>query len=236
MIWLLGWLIARPPSLDPQALIARVETLYTSRTAHAIAVMEIQGEAWHRKLRMEIWSRGREDTRVRILEPPKERGVITLKRGDQIWNYIPRIDRKIKIPPGMMGDAWMGSHFTYDDMVKESKIERLYRFQVKEDTGDTLVLVGIPVEGAAVVWGKLEYVLEKKRFLPLEVRYYDEDSVLARTLWFSDVRRVGDRWIPFRLRVEPSDRPGEYTEIRYEKLELNVPLPRNLFSPASLGR
>jgi outer membrane lipoprotein-sorting protein len=92
------------------------------------------------------------------------------------------------------------------------------------------------VEGAAVVWGKLEYVLERKRLLPLEIRYYDEDGVLARTMRFSDVRRVGDRWIPFRLRVDPSDRPGEYTEVRYEQLELNVPLPRHLFSPATLGR
>ncbi|MCF6192101.1 MAG: outer membrane lipoprotein-sorting protein [Candidatus Hydrothermae bacterium] len=171
-----------------------------------------------------------------ILDPPKERGVVTLKRGDEIWNYIPRIDRKIKIPSGMMGDAWMGSHFTYDDMVKESKIERLYRFTVKEEHGDTVVLQGIPKENAAVVWGKLEYVVEKSRLIPLLVRYYDEDGTLARTMTFSDVRRVGDRWIPFRLRVEPSHRPGEYTEVRYEKLELNVLLPRRLFSPASLGR
>lgn len=85
-----------------------------------------------------------------------------------------------------------------------------------------------------MVWGRIVYTLIQDRWIPLRVAYYDEDGTLTRTLVFSDVRKVGDRWIPFRMRLQPTNRE-EYTEIIYEMLELNVSLPPRIFSPVSLG-
>ena len=218
----------------PAEIVARIENLYRGRTAHAIARMEIQTEAWHRTLKLEMWSRGRDTARIVILAPPKERGVTTLQLGDVIWNYIPRLRRRIKITEGMLAESWMGSHFTYDDMVKETRIESLYVFRILERRGDTLVLAGLPREDAPVVWGKIVYTLLESSLVPLRVDYYDEEGDLARVMTFSDVRKVKDRRIPFRLRLQPADR-DEYTEVVYEKLELDVPIPSRMFSPQALG-
>lgn len=219
---------------NPADIVARIENLYRGQTAHAIARMEIQTEAWHRTLKLEMWSRGRDTARIVVLEPPKERGVTTLQIGDVIWNYIPRLRRRIKITEGMLAESWMGSHFTYDDLVKETRIESLYVFRVLKESEDTLVLEGIPRENAPVVWGKIVYTLLQDRLIPLRVDYYDEEGNLARVMTFSDVRRVKDRWIPFRMRLEPADR-DEYTEVVYERLELDVPIPPRMFSPQTLG-
>lgn len=219
---------------NPAEIVARVENLYRGRTAHAVARMEIQTEAWHRTLRIEMWSRGRDTARIVVLEPPKERGITTLQLGDVIWNYIPRLRRRIKITEGMLAESWMGSHFTYDDMVKETRIESLYVFRVLKEAGDTLILEGIPRENAPVVWGKIVYTLLQDRLIPLRVDYYDEEGNLARIMTFSDVRRVKDRWIPFRMRLEPAN-SEEYTEVVYETLELDVPIPSRMFSPLALG-
>ncbi len=55
---------------------------------------------------------------MRILEPKKEAGTATLKVDKNIWNYLPKVDRTIKVPSSMMGGSWMGSHFTNDDLVR----------------------------------------------------------------------------------------------------------------------
>lgn len=120
---------------DPAQIVSHIENLYRGQTAHAIARMTVKNEAWERTLRMEMWSEGREKTRIVILDPPKERGITTLQIQDVIWNYIPRLGRRIKITEGMLAESWMGSHFTYDDMVKERKIEKLYRFRIVKESG-----------------------------------------------------------------------------------------------------
>ena len=107
--------------LDPVALIRHIETQYQGRSSHGKITMEIKTRHWQRTLVMEAWSEGRDRFLTRILEPRKERGTGTLKVADDIWNYFPRIDRLVKIPSSMMGDRWMGSHLTNDDLVKEGK-------------------------------------------------------------------------------------------------------------------
>lgn len=223
-------------SLDAQALIREVETKYRGETAWAVMRMRIRTAAWSRELVMESWSRGRDDFLVEIREPAKERGIRTLKLGDDIWNYLPRIDKLMKIPSSMMGDAWMGSHVTNDDLVQDSKIEELYEFAVAYADDATAAIIAAPKADAAVVWGRIFYVVDRVRQVPVEVRYDDEDGIPVRRMVFADVRRIGDRWIPMRMTVEPLDKPAEATEIIYESLRFGEPMSADRFSLRALRR
>ncbi len=84
--------------------------------------MKVVTERFTRELTLEQWSRGKDQFLVRILEPQKERGTATLRNGADIWNYLPKVDRVIKVPASLMGGAWMGSHVTHDDLVKQSRL------------------------------------------------------------------------------------------------------------------
>ena len=46
----------------------------------------------------------------------------TLRIGNEMWNYLPKTNKVMKIPPSMMMGSWMGSDFTNDDLVKESSM------------------------------------------------------------------------------------------------------------------
>jgi hypothetical protein len=70
--------------------------------------------------------------------------------------------------------------------------------------------------------------------VPEKTEYDVEDGKLVRTLAFEDVTRVGERWVPMRMRVIPADKPGESTVLTYEKLEFDVPLSKERFSVQSL--
>ena len=220
-------------TLDLAALIRRVEQQYNGNSSEVELEMTIRTGHWERNLKMESWSLGRERFLVRILAPAKEKGVATLKVDREVWNYLPKVDRVIRIPPSMMGGAWMGSHITNDDLVKANHIDEDYDFTLLQEDARSWTIEGIPKPEAPVIWGKIIYRLQKEPLVPLEVQYFDEDSVLVRRIQFDDVQTVSGRTIPLRMSVLPVEKPDELTIMQYLKVRFDVDLGEDYFS---LGR
>ncbi len=221
---------------DVQELIRQVETQYSGETSYAMLHMKIVTDVWSRELTMESWSEGRDKFLARILAPKKEQGTATLKINDDMWNYLPKIDRLMKIPSSLMGDSWMGSHLTNDDLVKESKIDELYTFEVEKIEDSIATIICTPKPDAAIVWDKVVYRIEITRKIPVSIDYFDEDDVLVRTMTFDKVENISGRWIPLKMIILPVEKPDEMTELVYENLKFDVTLRKDLFSISSLRR
>lgn len=223
-------------NLDLRALIREVEDQYTGTSSHAIMTMQVSTEHWKRSLKMEAWSMGRDQFLIRILEPAKERDVATLKNGREVWNYLPKVDRIIKIPPSMMGGAWMGSHITNNDLVKQSHIDQDYEFSLVTETDDFWRIEGLPKPEAAVVWGKIIYQIGKADRVPQRVEYFDEAMVKVREILFDQVKTVDNRRLPLRMIVKPVDKPEEQTLLQYHQIAFDIPLNGDFFSLRNLKR
>lgn len=224
--------------LTSRELLDHVDDLFRGQSSYGRFTMAVVTEHYSRELSLEAWSRGKDDSLIRILAPKKERGTATLKVGTNMWNYLPKVKRVIKIPSSMMGGAWMGSHFTNDDLVKESRMADDYTHEITfeglRDGQKMLELTLIPLENAAVVWGKVVVLVRASDLMPITLTYYDEDLVLTRTMIFSEVKNLGGRDLPVRLRMQPQDKPGEYTEILYQEMKFNLNLSDDLFSLRTL--
>jgi len=219
---------------DATEIVDCVDRIMRGESSRGIATMEVSTENWSRAMEMQMWSLGTDHALVRILSPRKDAGTATLKAGNEIWNYLPRVDRTIKIPASLMSASWMGSHFTNDDLVKESRLIEDYEITLAYEGDRDGVAVWefdlIPRPEAPVVWGRIAYQVRKNDTMPVYARYYDEDDVLIRTMTFFDYRELGGRLVPAAMRVVPEDKPGEYTEVRYSELEFDVDLDEEYFS------
>jgi outer membrane lipoprotein-sorting protein len=215
-------------------IVDRVDRLLRGRSSRGTMEMEVVTEHWTRTMVMRIWSLGTRYALVRVISPQKDAGTATLKSGDEIWNYLPRVDRTIKLPPSLMGASWMGSHFTNDDLVKESRLIDDYDIAIGYDGSRDGVpvweFVLTPKPEAAVVWGRIEERVRKNDLMPVWARYYDDRGQLARTLTFSEFRTMGGRLVPARMVVQPADKPDEHTTVTYRDLEFDVPLEPSFFS------
>ena len=225
-----------PETIDAQALIRQVETQYQGENSHSTMHMKVVTDAYSREMSMEGWSEGRDKFLARILSPKKDEGIATLKIGDEMWNFLPKIDRLIKIPSSLMGDRWMGSHLTNDDLVKENKIDELYTFETEKVEGQVATIICTPKPDAAIVWGKVLYRIDLTKIIPTAVDYYDEDGDLVRTMTFDRVENISGRWVPMRMVIQPTDKPDEKTELIYDSLTFDVKFKDNLFSVQSLRR
>lgn len=219
---------------DPAEIVDCVDRIMRGESSRGIATMEVSTENWSRAMEMQMWSLGTDYALVRILSPRKDAGTATLKAGTEIWNYLPRVDRTIKIPASLMSASWMGSHFTNDDLVKESRLIEDYEitlaYEGDREGVDVWEFDLVPRPEAPVVWGRIAYQVRKSDTMPVFARYYDEDGALVRTMTFFDFRELGGRLVPAAMRVVPEDKPGEFTEVRYSDLEFDVGLDEEFFS------
>ena len=226
--------------LSPREIMERVDRVLRGSSSHGMATMQVTTENWERQMTMEIWSLGTEYSLVRLRAPQKEAGTATLMADKDIWNYLPKVDRTIKMPASMMGGAWMGSHFTNDDLVKESQLVEDYNIEIAYEGDRDGVTVWefllTPLPEAAVVWGHLEYQVRQQDYMPLWARYYDEDGELSRTMTFSEFVDLGGRLVPAVMDLQPADKPHERTTMRYETLEFDIDLERSFFSLQTLQR
>ena len=235
---------AQQPSSDDvaraRAILDEMDDLYRGRSSEAVFSMQIHTRHFTRAMRMRSWALGKDYSLVRILEPLRERGTATLKAHNEIFNYLSNTDRTIKITSGMMMGSWMGSHFTNDDLVKESRLTEDYdpaiTFEGERDGEVIWEFTLTPRPDAAVVWGRQEYVVRQRDRMPVQVRYFDEDGALMRTMTFGDYRQMGGRLVPCTMRMVPTEEPDEYTLITYEELQFDVDLDRNFFTIQNLRR
>jgi len=221
-------------------LLNKVDDLWRGDSSFAIVTMRVKTEHYTRTMRMEGWSKGKEKTLFRVLEPLREKGTMTLKSDNNIYTYLPKTDRTIRLTSGMMMGSWMGSHLTNDDLVKEARLEEDYdaiiSFEGMRDGQDVIEFTLTPKPDAPVVWGRLLLRIMADSYTPLVEIYYDEDMALARTFTFTNLKMLGGLMRPAVLRVVPADKPDEYTEFIYEQLDLNIPVSDAMFSKSSLKR
>lgn len=221
-------------------ILRSVDNLWRGNSSYAVTTMRVKTKHYARTMRLEGWSKGKEKTLFKVLEPKKEKGTVTLKSGHHIYTYLPKTDRKIRLTSGMMMGSWMGSHLTNDDLVKEARLEDDYQarisFEGLRDGKNIIEFTLIPKSDAAVVWGKLVLVVLAERSTPVSEVFYDEDMQVSRTFSFTDVKLLAGRQRPSVMRVVPANKPGEFTEFIYEKLALDIDIPDRFFSISNLKR
>lgn len=240
-----GLLLAPAPAgaADPtiEELLDGVDDATRGTSSEGRMTMNVKTSRWERSMTMDLWSRGEQHSLIRIVSPAKEAGTATLRVEDNIWNYLPKVDRVMKVPAAMMSGNWMGSHFTNNDLVRSSRFADDFDATITQrpepgKEGGTWVIECIPKENAPVVWGKVIVTVRDDLRIGESITYWDEDGELVRTMSFLDVQQIGENPVPMKMRMTPADRPTEYTEIVYEKLKFDVDLPDSVFTIQAIRR
>ena len=225
---------------DAREIVRKADARARGNTSEAKMTLQVIRPGWKREMGLKTWSQGNDLALILVTAPARDKGIVYLKRYKEVWNWIPSIERNIKLPPSMMSQSWMGTDFTNDDLVKEASIVEDYTHAMAGETeldGYTCYKVQLtPKPDAAVVWGKVLLWIEKKDLLMLHAEYYDESGALVNTLHGSSVKMLGGRLLPSILEMVPAGKPGNKTVMIYESLQFDKPIPGQLFSTSYMSR
>ena len=224
-------------------IVDRAARLFVSRSSIATVEMQITKKDFQRTISMRLWSLGEAKILVRILQPPEDAGTAILKVGNKTRIYLPKANRTVEMPASMMVTPWMGSDFTLDDLVNQSRLSDDYvittSFEGRRDGIAVSEYTLTPKPAAAVVWGKIVLEIRNADLMPIWQRYYDEDGKPVRELSFSGYKTVSTssrfgRLIPTRLVMRPLGQTGQQTTITYEDIVFDRPISEETFSLRNL--
>ena len=224
---------------DVETVVKKIDQLYRSETSHADMEMHIVTPHWERTLAMTVWSKGMDKTFIRITAPKKEQGVATLRIGNEMWNYLPKTNKTMKIPPSMMMGSWMGSDFTNDDLVRESSMleDYTYQFVTPEDAAEGHLYVQlVPKEDSPIVWGRIVAAMQSSDYTPVWQRFYDEKGNLMRVMNFKEIKTFGDKVLPSVIEIVPQNKEGHKTIVRWMKATFDSDVDDKIFTRRNLQR
>jgi outer membrane lipoprotein-sorting protein len=225
-------------ALSATEVVDRAETVLWGKTIQGDIEMIVKTPSWSKTFAIKLWVDRPLKAFTRITAPAKEAGITSLRLALEMWNYIPSIERTIKIPPSMMLQPWFGSDFTNDDVLRESSNVNDYTHKIfaesNMDGHEVYEIEGLPKPNAAVVWGKVIFTIRKGDFIPIKTAYYDEHGELVRILTYSDVRMLNGRTIPTRWEMQPLNKPGKSSLIIVKSAIYDKVINPDLFSLRNL--
>lgn len=225
------------PPTTAEDLIGKVLDQTRGLTSYSELTMTVSRPGWTRTSSFSVWTRGREDALIRFIAPARDIGNATLKKGDQMWTFSPKIKRTVRLPRSMMSQGWAGSDFSYNDLARSDTLLQQYELAIvqetKEDDHTIYTVEAIPLENSPVVWGK-EVLKLRDDYVLLKHSFFDQDLELVKWIETRDIAIFDERSIPKKIRAQNADDENKWTEIEYTKAEFDIDLDDNKFTLFSL--
>lgn len=221
---------------EADEIIKKLDANMRGESVYMKISMQIKSLRHERTVKMETWSKGKEKSFVKIIYPPRDKGITFLSLDGEMWNYIPKIERIIKIPPSMMLQNWMGSDISNDDLVKQSSIVDDYNAKIIDRKGAVVTIELTAKEDAPVVWGKIISKIDTTHYTGIEDTFYDEYGEKIRVFRYEDVKSFGKYYLPTVWKILPQKKQNNVTTMYIEDVVYDKEISESYFTKSALKR
>ncbi len=226
--------------LDPSAyeIIKEAQDRMTGKTSIAEMTITIQRPKWKREMSLKTWTKGDDKSISLVTAPARDKGTVFLRVGKEVWNWVPTVERVIKLPPSMMSQSWMGTDLTNDDLVNQTDLKTDFTHTLlgKKTVADRLCyqVQSVPKESAAVVWGKIVTWIDVTDFIQMKTEFYDEDDFLINTFNAQNIKVMGGKKVASKFEIVPEEKPGNKTIMEYNSLKFDEPIADDFFTTRNM--
>ncbi|HBN03785.1 MAG TPA: outer membrane lipoprotein-sorting protein [Bacteroidetes bacterium] len=221
-------------------ILKKAEQKLSSSTVIADVSIVIKRPKWTKTMELKTWSKGMDYAMAYVKGPDKDEGTVYLKAKKDVYNYLPKVKKTVKLPSNLLSQNWMGTDMTTDDLVKLSKLTLEYDADLSGSAQvsgrDCYVITLIPKPEAEVLWGKLVLSIDKKDFIQLKTMFYDEDLELVNTVIGTDIKNLGGKILASKLTMIPAGKTGQSTVITYKTMKFDTPIADAFFSKSNMPK
>ena len=225
-------------NLSSVEILKRAEAQLSASSLIAEMDVSIIRPRWTKTMRMKVWSKGADYAMAYVMGPEKDKGTVYLKSKSEVYNYLPKIKKTIKLPAALLGQNWMGTDMTTDDLMKLTRISVEYNATnvgTEVVSGrNCYVLKLVPKPNADVIWGQLKLWIDTKNYIQMKSVFYDEDIEPVNTVEASQVKLVGGKTIATKIVVTPHAKEGHSTTVTYRNVEFNSPINTTFFTKGNM--
>jgi len=156
---------------------------------------------------------------------------------DDQWLYMPALKRVKRISSSNKSGPFMGSQFAYEDLASFEVGKYNYKYLRDEvlDGTDSFVLENTPLYQYSGYTRQLVWV-DKSRYIPLQIQYYDRKNALLKTAQFIDYQQYLGQYWRANKQVMINHQSGKNTELLLTEYQFKTGLSTRDFDKNSLKR
>jgi len=172
---------------------------------------------------------------LRMLFPPEEAGKDLLLLDENMWQYIPKLERSMRVAGKQ---RFMGSDFDNADLLKVSLVNDYSGtfVGIEKIKGREYFFVKLEKKRPQATYDRVDYWVDREKHLPFREVYYTRSGKKIKTLQYLNVGLVGNRQVPKTLVMISELRPNNLTVVQILEGNYNLPVDPTWFTRAYLER
>lgn len=231
-------MFAEQPTAEQLLGVLDDNLTFESRTT--TITMTVVNSRRTREFTMRTFARGEDEASIEYLSPTRDAGTKMLRRGEELWMYIPNIERTQKISGHMLRQGMMGSDMSYEDMMASTSWQDQYTASVTgadEVGGRKCWKVELLAKDDAVTYPKRVTCVDAETGIPTRQDLYALSGMLLKTWTMEEIKTFeGGRRFPTKMTVSYKLKEGTYTTIEMTDIVFGVELEDEIFSQRWLER
>lgn len=226
-------------AMSVDELLGLLDKNLTFDTREAMLTMTVVRADRTKTYKMHSYSRGQTDSAMEYLEPARDKGTRMLRMGNDLWMYMPSVERTQKISGHMLRQSMMGSDMSYEDMMDAASWKERYTGTVDGEEvldGRKCWKMTLIAKTPDVTYAKRIVWVDQQSYIPLRQELYAVSGMLLKVWAMSDVQTVEGRQWPSRMVIEDKVQQGSRTELKFDSVDFSVELQAEVFSTRWLER
>ena len=237
--------------LTGEEIINKVDAnmTYPSGRFESEMIIHVRDEV--RTKKMVSWAEGREKSFAEFTYPARDKGVKYLKIEDNMWMYLPSVDKIIKIAGHMLRQSMMGSDFSYEDALESTKL--LEKYDVKLATEETIYIkfrkgteevtkgrpcyvLDLTAKVKEVTYYRRKIWVDRETFVPVREELFALSGKKLKVMTLGNVNQFRGRYYPMYIAMRNLLRKDSLTEMIISKAEFDVKIPKDTFTQRNLKK
>lgn len=222
--------------ITPEEILERVDYNMTPDSIKYRGEMIIHKKDKKFVKKMKIQAVGSDLALIEFISPPRDKGTKYLRNGNNLWIFLPKADRTVKISGHMLRQNMMGSDISYEDQTDRSHLTDLYKSEILNETDDIYILELIAREGEDTAYYRRVIEVDKENYVLKNSKMYAMSGKLLKEFYVDEAVWIRDRYYITKFRMEDKIKRGSYTELILKDIIIDPNIPDSVFTLRNLER
>ena len=188
---------------------------------------------------LETWGRGLDTAATAFHSPRRDAGTKMLKKGGELWMYMPAIERVQKISGHMLRQGMMGSDLSYEDLLQFTQWSAAYAATLngEEACGEHVCwTLKLEARSSDVAYPTRLVWVDQTTRIPVRQELYALSGMLLKTWSMEAPQQFEERWYPTRMVFEDKLQEGTRTVLEFRDLRFGAGVDESVFGRRWLER
>jgi outer membrane lipoprotein-sorting protein len=205
--------------LTAQQIVAKADSIRSPESDFSVDVTinSVRSGEEGKVTKYEVFVKGTENTLIKTMYPPIEKGRSILMKGLDLWVYLPNIRRPVRISlqQRLVGEV------SYGDIARVNFSGDYQAKIIREDTinENTYYVLELSAKDMRVTYNRAIYWVQKESFRPFKAEFYSISGKLLKLCRYEDYQLKLGELRPMRLILEDPLRKGKKSVLKYNNMK-----------------